>query len=110
MAILATERLLQLDGGEGYEQRDLGVLMFHEGMHKEALDHLESFNKWKEAGKADAAPQFVGDVVNLGGQDAVLAAQLQVREEEALATLLLHLRKKALEEALQDGGVKSGEV
>lgn len=66
MATLATERLLQLDGGEGYEQRDLGVLMFHDGKHKEALDHLEAFEAWKEDGKADAAPQFVGDVVNLG--------------------------------------------
>ena len=34
MATLATERLLQLDGGEGYEQRDLGVLLFHDGKHK----------------------------------------------------------------------------
>ena len=110
MAVLATERLLQLDGGEGYEQRDLGVLMFHEGKIDEALKNLEAYQAWKESGKADAAPQFVGDVVNLGGQDAVLAAQLQVREDEALAALLLHLRKRALENALDDDGVKSGEV
>ena len=59
------------------------------------MEHLEAFQAWKEEGKADAAPQFVGDVVNLGGQDAVLAAELQVREDQALAALLLNLRKKA---------------
>lgn len=48
MATLATERLLQLEGGEGFEQRDLGVLLFHDGKHKEALEHLEAFQKWKE--------------------------------------------------------------
>ena len=53
MAILATERLLELDGGEGYEARDLGVLMFHDGKIKEALEHLESFERWREGGKAD---------------------------------------------------------
>ena len=47
MAILATERLLELDGGEGYEARDLGVLMFHDGKIKEALEHLESFERWR---------------------------------------------------------------
>lgn len=62
-------------------------------------------------GKADAAPHFVGDVVNLGGQNAVLAAELQVREDQALSALMLTLRRKTLEETLgQDEGVKSGEV
>ena len=51
----------------------------------------------------------MGDVVNLGGSDAVLAAELQVREDEALARVLLQLRKDALEERVGDG-VKSGEV
>jgi hypothetical protein len=109
MAILATERLLELDGGKGYEQRDLGILKFHDGKKKEALEHLEKYEAWKESGEADAAPQFVGDVVNLGGSDAVLAAELQVREDEALARVLLQLRKDALEETVGDG-VKSGEV
>ena len=109
MAILATERLLALDGGKGYEQRDLGILKFHEGKRKEALEHLEKYEAWRESGEADAAPTFVGDVVNLGGSDAVLAAELQVREDEALARVLLQLRKDALEERVGDG-VKSGEV
>jgi hypothetical protein len=39
----------------------------------------------------------------------VLAAELQVREDEALARVLLQLRKDALEETVGDG-VKSGEV
>jgi hypothetical protein len=39
----------------------------------------------------------------------VLAAELQVREDEALARVLLQLRKDALEERVK-GGVKSGEV
>ena len=64
------------------------------------------FLSWRAA---DAAPQYVGDVVNLGGSDAVLAAELQVREDEALARVLLQLRKDALEERVK-GGVKSGEV
>ena len=109
MAILATERLLELDGGEGYEARDLGVLMFHDGKIKEALEHLESFERWREGGKADEAPNLVSDVLNAGGTDAVLAAELQVREDEALARVLLQLRKDALEETVGDG-VKSGEV
>ena len=109
MAILATERLLELDGGCGYEQRDLGVLKFHDGKRREALEHLEKYEAWRDSGAADAAPQYVGDVVNLGGSDAVLAAELQVREDEALARVLLQLRKDALEERVK-GGVKSGEV
>ena len=109
MAILATERLLELDGGEGYEARDLGVLMFHDGKIKEALEHLESFERWREGGKADEAPNLVSDVLNAGGTDAVLAAELQVREDEALAKLMLDLRRMALEEALEDG-IKSGDV
>jgi hypothetical protein len=109
MAILATERLLELDGGEGYEARDLGVLMFHDGKIKEALEHLESFERWREGGKADEAPNLVSDVLNAGGTDAVLAAELQVREDEAMAKLMLDLRRMALEEALEDG-IKSGDV
>ena len=109
MAILATERLLELDGGEGYEQRDLGVLMFHDGKIKEALEHLEAFELWREGGGDDAAPNLVSDVLNAGGTDAVLAAELQVREDEALAKLMLDLRRMALEEALE-GGIKSGDV
>jgi hypothetical protein len=35
--------------------------------------------EWKDSGAADAAPQFVGDVVNLGGNNAITAAKLQVR-------------------------------
>lgn len=111
MAILATERLLQLDGGEGYEQRDLGVLLFHDGKIKEALEHLEAFELWREGGGDDAAPNLVSDVLNAGGTDAVLAAELQVREDEALAKLMLDLRRMALEEALEsEGGIKSGDV
>ncbi len=109
MSILATERLLQLDGNAGYEQRDLGILKFHDGERKEALFHLEKYEQWRESGAADAAPQFVGDVVNLGGSDAVLAAELQVREDEALSRVLLQLRKDSFEERMGDG-VKSGEV
>ena len=110
MAILATERLLQLDGGE-YEQRDLGVLLFHDGKIKEALEHLEAFELWREGGGDDAAPNLVSDVrSNAGGTDAVLA-ELQVREDEALAKLMLDLRRMALEEALEsEGGIKSGDV
>ena len=109
MAILATERLLALDGGCGYEQRDLGVLKFHDGKRREALEHLEKYEAWRDSGAADAAPQYVGDVVNLGGSDAVLAAELQVREDEALARVLLQLRKDALEKTISNG-VKSSEV
>ena len=109
MATLATERLLQLDGGSGYEQRDLGVLLYHDRKYAESLEHLEAFVAWKEEGKADEAPKLVSDVVNLGGQDAVLAAELQVREDVALDQLLLMLRKMKLEEALENG-VKSNEV
>ena len=109
MAILATERLLLLDAGEGFEQRDLGVLMFHDGKIKEALEHLEAFELWREGGGDDAAPNLVSDVLNAGGTDAVLAAELQGREDEALAKLMLDLRRMALEEALE-GGIKSGDV
>ena len=75
---------------------------------------LDRFVRWCARGPTDLAleggkPQFVGDVVNLGGSDAVLAAELQVREDEALARVLLQLRKDALEETVGDG-VKSGEV
>ena len=47
--------------------------------------------------------------MNLGGSDAVLAAELQVREDEALSRVLLQLRKDSFEERMGDG-VKSGEV
>ena len=94
MAILATERLLALDGGCGYEQRDLGVLKFHDGKRREALEHLEKYEAWRDLA-ADAAPQYVGDVVNLGGSDAVLAAELQVREDEALARVLRSCARRA---------------
>jgi len=47
--------------------------------------------------------------LNAGGTDAVLAAELQVREDEAMAKLMLDLRRMALEEALEDG-IKSGDV
>jgi len=112
MAILATERLLELEGGEGYEQRDLGILKFHDGEGREALTHLEKYELWRAAGGADSVPQFVGDVVNLGGSDAVLAAELQVREDEALSRVLLQLRKDALEKQVgnQQNGIKTGEV
>jgi len=112
MATLATERLLALDGGVGFEARDLGVLLFHDGRYGEALELLEGFEAWKRDGGADAAPIFVGDVVNLGGSDAVLAAELQVREDEALDRLMLILRKRVLEEtiALDDDEKRSGTV
>ena len=84
-------------------------MKFHDGKRREALEHLEKYEAWRDSGAADAAPQYVGDVVNLGGSDAVLAAELQVREDEALARVLLQLRKDALEERVK-GGVKSGEV
>jgi hypothetical protein len=49
--------------------------------------------------------------LRLGGQNAILAAELQVREDAALSKLLLILRKQALEETLgADEGVKTGEV
>jgi hypothetical protein len=109
MAILATERLLELDGGVGFEARDLGVLLFHDGKPDAALEKLEAFFEWKESGGADAPPAFVGDVLNLGGSNAALAAELQVREDAALDALVLQLRKMALEKTISDG-VKSGEV
>ena len=93
MAILATERLLQLDGGEG-TGRDLGVLLFHDGKIKEALEHLEAFELWREGGGGGGA--LVSGVLSAGGTDAVLAAELQVREDEALAKLMLDTRRMAL--------------
>lgn len=113
MAILATERLLELDGGVGYEQRDLGVLLYHDGRRAEALEALEAYDEWRSGGGADAAPTLVGDVLNLGGSDAVQAAEMQVREDEALKAVMLELRKGKLEQTIagnEGGGFKSGEV
>jgi len=102
MATLATERLLQLAGGIGTEQRDLGVLEFHNGNFKEALAHLEAFQQWTDAGHAGSAPQLVGDGGDpgVGVGSTMVTAALQAREDLALSKLLLLLRKRSLEESL----------
>lgn len=104
MALLVTERLAELDGNLGYEQRDMAVLLYHSGYRRDALDALVAFQQWKATTKLSAVeiddsttstvptPEFAWE-----SGDPVVAAQLALREDEALDKVLLELQREVLE-------------
>jgi len=106
MALLVTERLAELDGNLGYEQRDMAVLLYHSGYRRDALDALLAFQQWKATTKLSAVeidgstvvspvaptPEFAWE-----SGDPVVAAQLALREDEALDKVLLELQREVLE-------------
>lgn len=103
MATLVTERLAELDGGVGYEQRDLGILLYHGGYRRDALVTLDKFQSWKATARANAVEISSAsrarqplDFAWVSG-DPVIAAGLALREDEALAKVLVELNRDALE-------------
>jgi hypothetical protein len=106
MALLVTERLAELDENVGYEQRDMGVLLYHSGYRRDALDALVAFENWKATTKLAAVeiddsssysinaptPDFAWE-----SGDPVEAARLALREDEALAKVILELNRDVLE-------------
>ena len=102
MALLVTERLAELDGNVGYEQRDMGVLLYHSGYRRDARDALVAFEQWKVTAKMaavevdDATDAPRPDFQWVAG-DPVEAARLSLREDEALNKLLLELDRDSLE-------------
>ena len=106
MALLVTERLAELDENVGYEQRDMGVLLYHSGYRRDALDALVAFENWKATTKIAAVeiddkssysinaptPDFAWE-----SGDPVEAARLALREDDALAKVILELNRDLLE-------------
>ena len=111
MATLVTERLAELDGGFGYEARDMGVLLYHGGYRADALRTLEAFQQWKATARLTSNVVEISAPSNAPQQrraqqspdfawvagDPILAARLALREDEALAKVLVELHRDALE-------------
>jgi hypothetical protein len=105
MALLVTERLAELDGNVGYEQRDMGVLLYHGGYRRDALDALAAFQTWKATTTLaaveidDASSSLVAPAPDFAwtSGDPVDAARLALREDEALAKVVLELNRDVLE-------------
>jgi len=104
MALLVTERLAELDGNVGYQQRDMAILLYHGGYRRDALDALVAFNNWRATTKLASVevddntstdipqPEFAWE-----SGDPVTAARLALREDEALAKVVLELNRDLLE-------------
>ena len=107
MALLVTERLAELDGNIGYEQRDMGVLLYHSGYRRDARDALVSFQSWRATAKM-AAVEIDDNSASVPAAsrrldfqwvagDPVEAARLALREDEALSKVILELNRDSLE-------------
>jgi len=104
MALLVTERLAELDGNVGFQQRDMAILLYHGGYRRDALDALVAFNNWRATTKLANVeiddttstdtphPEFAWE-----SGDPVAAARLALREDEALAKVVLELNRDLLE-------------
>ena len=104
MALLVTERLAELDGNVGFQQRDMAILLYHGGYRRDALDALVAFNNWRATTKLanveiddttstdTPQPEFAWE-----SGDPVAAARLALREDEALAKVVLELNRDLLE-------------
>jgi hypothetical protein len=112
MATLVTERLAELDGGVGYEARDMGVLLYHGGYRADALRTLAAFQQWKATARLTSTIVEISDTnTTVATQspdfawvagDPVLAARLALREDEALAKVVVELNRDALEHQFAD--------
>ena len=85
----------------------MAVLLYHSGYRRDALDALVAFQQWKATTKLSAVeiddstttttatapvPEFAWE-----SGDPVVAAQLALREDEALDKVLLELQREVLE-------------
>ena len=102
--------------GKGPEQRDLGLLLYHTGDVRGAFDHLTSYLAWREEkGDKEMVPSTSNAFI-------AVAAESQVREDNAVDVLMVELQRRILEETLQSpevgeegeeeegGAPKTGEV